>query len=108
MSHFAEIDRNGVVLRVIVVDQAFIDSGVVGNKENWIQTHKDRSARKHFASVGSTYDSGRNAFIHPKPFDSWTLNEDTAEWETSKALPADYDLPYWDEVALVWKDKATE
>ena len=91
MSHFAEIDNNNIVLRVIVAEQDVIDTGIVGNKENWIQTsyntfrgvhlNNETPLRKNYASPGHTYDKTRDAFIRPKPFDSWLFNEDTCDWD---------------------------
>lgn len=76
MAHFAEINKEGVVIRVIVAEQDFIDSGLVGNPDNWIQTsyntvegkHKlgGTPLRKNYAGVGYQYDRERDAFIPPK------------------------------------------
>ena len=100
MSHFAEIDKNNIVLRVIVAEQDFIDSGIVGNKKNWIQTsyntyrgvHKDNKTplRKNYASPGHTYDKTKDAFIRPKPFDSWSFNEDTCDWDAPVDYPTEW------------------
>ena len=90
MSHFAEIDKNNVVLRVIVAEQDFIDSGAVGNPENWIQTSYNtiggvhtkggQPLRKNYACIGYTYDKARDAFIPPKPSKDVTLDEKTCQW----------------------------
>jgi len=116
MAHFAEV-VNGVVQRVIVAEQDFIDSGAVGDPKNWIQTsyntkggvHKDggKQLRKNYAGKGYTYDKDRDAFIPPKPFESWILNEQTCLWEAPVAKPADevrggkskYE---WDESKVAW------
>ena len=115
MAHFAEIDDNNVVLRVIVVNnnelmddnsveqeslgQAFCQSLFDGN---WVQTSYNGSFRKNFAGVGYTYDQERNAFIPPKAYSSWVLNETTCQWEAPIPLP-DSDSDYiWDEDTTSW------
>jgi len=91
MSHFAKVE-NGIVTKVIVAEQDFIDSGVVGDPADWIQTsYNTRDGvhilggtplRKNYASKGYSYDSVRDAFIPPKPIEgNWILNEDTCQWE---------------------------
>jgi len=62
MSHFAEVDEKGTVLRVIVAEQDFIDSGVVGDPKRWIQTYPDGSLRGCFAGKGYTYDKSLDQF----------------------------------------------
>ena len=114
MSHFAEIDKNNIVLRVIVAEQDFIDTGIVGNKENWIQTsyntsrgvHKDNKTplRKNYAGIGHIYDETRDAFIPQKPFPSWELNADTCQWEPPTPYPDDGKNYYWDEDTISWKE----
>lgn len=89
MSHFAEV-INGVVSRVIVAEQDFIDSGAVGDPSNWIQTsYNTRSGvhinggiplRKNYAGIGYSYDPIRDAFIPPKPFNSWIIDEFSCQW----------------------------
>lgn len=97
MSHFAQIDNNNIVITVIVAEQDFIDSGVVGNPATWIQTSYNTYAGKHrlggtplrknYAGAGFTYDPVKDAFIPPKPDYSseilginYTLDEDTCVW----------------------------
>jgi len=69
-----------------------------------VETFRDGSQRKRFAGVGMTYSEDLNAFIYSKPFDSWVLNNETAEWEAPKAKPADTDTEYysWNESDLSW------
>lgn len=112
MSHFAQIDDNNVVIQVIVAEQDFIDSGAVGDPSRWIQTsyntyggeHRNGGIplRKNYAGIGYTYDAGRDAFIPPKPFPSWVLNEDTCLWEAPVPMPEDGKRYSWDEVAQNW------
>lgn len=101
--HWAEVDASGVVLRVIVADQRFINSGAVGDPARWIRTYKDRSQRRNYAAPGYTYDTGRNAFIPPKPFPSWTLDEVTARWVPPVPVPQDGILYNWDEGSQTWR-----
>lgn len=98
MSHFAEIDKKGVVLRVIVAEQDFIDS-LPGK---YVQTSYNATIRKNFAGTGFTYDKTRDAFIPPQPFPSWTLNEATCRWDAPVAMPDDGGYHEWDEENGVW------
>jgi hypothetical protein len=118
MAHFAKVE-SGVVTRVIVAEQDFIDSGAVGEPSQWIQTSYCASAgeyidvstgsirpektalRKNFAGVGFTYDGELDAFIPPKPHDSWVLNEETCQWTAPKEKPTDAKY-YWNEEKLDW------
>jgi hypothetical protein len=109
MSHFAKVE-NGIVTQVIVAEQDVIDSGMFGS--GWIQTsyntyggsHKNGGTplRKNYAGVDFTYDSDRDAFIPPKPFASWTLNEETCLWNAPSEYPNDGKRYSWDEETLSW------
>ena len=119
MSHFAKV-IDGIVETVLVADQDFIDSGVVGDPNNWIQTSYNTrggvhyapnsnepdggiALRKNYAGVGSTYDKTRDAFISPSPFPSWILDEDTCQWNPPIPCPFDGKGPYkWDEDVENW------
>lgn len=113
MSHFAQIDENNVVVQVIVAEQDFIDSGAVGDPSKWIQTSYNTQGgvhnlggtplRKNYAGIGYTYDSVRDAFIPPKPFDSWILNEDTCLWDSPVPHPMDGGSYIWEEALQEWK-----
>jgi hypothetical protein len=108
MAHFAKVS-NGIVTQVIVAEQDFIDTGALGN--GWIQTSYNTHGgvhanggtplRKNYAGVGFTYDEGRNAFIPPQPYASWTLNEDTCQWSAPIPMPTDGDYT-WDESTTSW------
>lgn len=109
MAHFAEIDSNGVVLRVLVVPdeqesrgQAFLadDLGLGGT---WIQTSYNARIRKNYAGIGMLYDSERDAFIAPQPYESWILNEETCHWESPVPYPTDGLMYAWDEATTDWK-----
>ena len=107
MSHFAEIDENGIVKRVIVAEKNFINTGYVGDEFNWIQTSYNGNFRKQFAGIGFTYDETRDAFYEPQPFSSWTLNEDTCHWDAPTAMPDDGKVYDWNEDTTTW-DEVTE
>jgi hypothetical protein len=106
MAHFAEIDENNIVLRVLVTNNDFPNEGYNWLIENlggtWIKTSYNANIRKNFAGIGYTYDEGRDAFIPPKPYESWILNEDTCQWEAPTAYPTDGKLYTWDEDSQEW------
>lgn len=106
MSHFAELDENNVVLRVLVGDNNMPNEGYDWFVENlggrWVQTSYNGSMRKNFAGIGFTYDEERDAFIAPKPFESWSLNEVTCRWQSPVPYPKDGRLYDWDEETLTW------
>lgn len=116
MGHFAQIDENNIVVQVIVADQDFIDTGAVGDPSRWIQTSYNTSAgvhrlggtplRKNYAGVGYTYDPQLDAFIPPKFFPSWVLNEDTCQWEPPVPMPADGKIYEWNESSQQWIERA--
>ncbi len=102
MAHFAKIDSNNIVTKVIVAEQDFINSGAVGDSFLWVQTSYNKNFRKNYAGVGDTYDKTRDAFISPKPYASWTLVEDTCRWTAPKALPDDGKIYKWNEDTTNW------
>lgn len=111
MAHFAEIDDNSIVLRVVVVPdeqehrgQEFLanDLGLGGK---WIQTSYNGNIRKKYAGVGDTFDEQRNAFIAPQPFPSWTLDEESALWMAPVLKPQDGKMYYWDEQSISWTEE---
>ena len=122
MAHFAEVDEyTNLVMRVIVAEQEFINSGFVGNPNNWIQTsyntkagvHIDpetrqpsadqsKALRKNYAGAGYIYDRERDAFYLPQPFPSWALNEFSCIWEAPIAYPNDGKNYDWDEGTTSW------
>jgi hypothetical protein len=104
VSHFAKIDNNNIVTDVIVAEQDFINSGVVGDSFLWIQTSYNKNFRKNFAGIGYTYDKTRDAFIPPQPYPSWTLNEDTCLWECPVAYPDDDNMYIWNETDKQWNE----
>tara|TARA_Y100000310_G_C20190160_1_gene582120 strand:+ start:134 stop:529 length:396 start_codon:yes stop_codon:yes gene_type:complete len=126
MSHFAEVTDDFIdhfeVKRVLVVSQEFIDSGRLGDPSNWIQTSYNSrggvhyapnssipdggvALRKNYAGIGYTYDPVRDAFIAPKSFNSWSLNELTCLWEPPVPFPGGVSSPAayeWNEDAQSW------
>jgi hypothetical protein len=112
MAHFAKVS-NGVVVQVIVAEPEFFQTFVDTSPGEWIQTSynthggqhpEGRPLRKNYAGIGFTYDRTRDAFIPPKPYASWTLNEDTCLWNAPTPMPVDgFSLYNWDESTLSWK-----
>ena len=108
-TYFANI-KNGIVQNVIVADQAFIDSGGVGDPSTWKETWLDdapeneRGSTKNYASKQDTYDSVRDAFISPQPFPSWVLNDEDCQWNPPDppGSPPDGAGYLWDEGTLSW------
>jgi hypothetical protein len=131
MAHFAELDSNNIVLRVVVAcnqditnnggeqsEQAakhfeticpFSEPNIFVKGVKWVQTSYNNNFRKNYAGIGYTYDKTRDAFIAPKPFNSWILNEDTCRWEAPVTYPTvltygnnvSYSI-YWDDDAQRW------
>ena len=103
MSHFAKLNNN-IVTEVIVAEQDFINSGLVGDSFLWVQTSYNENFRKNFATVGSSYDSTRDAFIPVKPYESWTLDETTCQWNCPVAMPDDDKQYEWNETTTNWEE----
>ena len=103
MSHFAQINNEGIVQRVIVAEQDFINSGAVGDAFNWIQCSYNSNFRKQFPGIGFKWDHAHQVFVEPQPYASWTLDANM-DWVPPVALPADADtVSYsWDEAAQLW------
>ena len=126
MSHFAKV-QDGTVTQVIVAEPEFFDTFVDSSPGKWIKTSynirggvyydpatnepaDDQSVidgdearlRKNYAGIGYTYDATRDAFIPPKPYDSWILNEDTCLYEAPVPYPSDGNDYEWDEQTTDW------
>jgi hypothetical protein len=110
MAHFAKVE-NGIVTEVLVIEQDVVNTGAFGDPKLWVQTSynthggqhpEGRPLRKNYAGIGYTYDSGRDAFIPPKPYPSWVLNEATCLWDAPTPYPADGKNYQWDEGTLSW------
>lgn len=108
MAHFAEVDAQNQVLRVIVAEQDFINT----LSGRWIQTSYNTHGgvhdgngvplRKNYAGIGYTYDESRDAFIPPKPYPSWTLDEASCLWISPIPYPTDGKAYLWDEAGQAW------
>jgi hypothetical protein len=112
MSHFAKI-VDGIVTQVIVAEPEFFDTFVDSSPGQWLQTSynthggqhpEDRPLRKNYAGIGYSYDAEKDAFIPPKPFESWLLNDETCLWEAPVAMPDDGKMYVWDEPTVAWKE----
>lgn len=114
MAHFAELDDNNIVKRVIVVatkdnsDANGVEKESIGRAfcerlfgGNWVQTSYNGNMRKRYAGIGYSYDPSLDAFIAPKPFPSWTL-DDNADWQAPVPMPSDGKMYAWDEAAQAW------
>lgn len=108
MAHWAELDENNIVLRVTVGDNNESDEGYQWLIDNlggrWIKTSYNGRIRKNFAGIGFVYDENRDAFIPPKPFNSWILNEETCIWEAPTSYPSDGKIYTWNESTLSWDE----
>lgn len=146
MAHYAELNKDNKVIRVLVVDNydcladqvkqnnpaitreflkdksgdtATINNKSVkwedkekgkqflrklfGNKTIWVKTSYNGNIRKNYAGIGYTYDKQRDAFIPPKPFESWILNEATCQWEAPVTMPNDGEMYAWNEDQQIWE-----
>ena len=120
MSHFAKV-VDGIVTQVIVAEPEFFNTFVDTSPGLWLQTSyntrggvhyqpnsntpsddQSKALRKNYAGVGFTYDAEKNAFIAPKPFESWSLNETTCLWEPPVAYPDDGNRYTWNEETTSW------
>jgi len=123
MAHFAKIGINNIVTQVLVVaNRETMDSNGVEHEsigvnflknltghETWVQTSYNNKFRKNYAGIGYTYDEDRDAFIPPKPFNSWILNEDTCLWNAPVSMPTeqleDNQYYFWNESIINWEIK---
>lgn len=120
MAHFAKVN-SGIVEQVIVAEPEFFDTFVDSSPGEWIQTSyntrggvhynpdtnqpsadQSKALRKNYAGIGYTYDRERDAFIPPKPYASWILNEQSCLWEAPVPYPTDDKRYTWDETAGNW------
>lgn len=105
MSHFAEINSDNTVLRVLVGDNNMPNEGrdwfIETFGGNWVQTSYNANFRNKFACIGDYYDSDLDVFVAPKPYNSWTLNATTLEWEAPIPKPSTGNYQ-WDEASVNW------
>jgi hypothetical protein len=108
MAHYAKVE-NGVVTQVIVADQEFIDSAVLGH--GWVQTSynthrgqhpEGRPLRGNYAGIGYIYDATNDVFYAPQPYASWALNHSTWTWEAPTPMPTEGGPYRWDEPTVAW------
>ena len=119
MAHFVRIENGVVVQGIVVSDKDTADEHGVEKEDigiafcsnllggTWKQTSYNGNIRKNYAGIGYTYDEGRDAFIAPKPYASWVLNETTCQWRAPVDMPSDasMDKRYsWDEATTSWKE----
>ena len=111
MAHFAKLGVGNIILKVAVVsndiatsEQAGVDflNKLYNTRDVWKQTSYNNNIRKNFAGVGYSYDQTRDAFIAPKPYNSWVLNETTCQWEAPVALPDTENRYNWNETNQTW------
>ena len=120
MAHYAKV-VDSIVTKVIVAEAEFFDTFIDNSPGEWIQTSYNThggvhynpetgepddgvALRKNYAGVGFTYDSARDAFIAPKPFESWTLNDTSCLWEAPVAFPDDGKEYIWNESITNWTE----
>ena len=111
MAHYAFLDENSIVVEVIVgIDETELIEGL--EPELWYQNFRGQTCkrtsyngnyRKNYAGIGYAYDADLDAFIAPKPFDSWVLNEETIQWEAPVPYPNDKFTYDWNETELAWQ-----
>ena len=126
MGHFAKVS-NGIVTRVIVAEADFFNNFVDDSPGQWIQTSyntrggvhyssntnepsedQSNALRKNYAGIGYSYDTTKDAFIPPQPFNSWTLNEDSCLWDSPVPYPEDGKLYKWNEELVNWEEVIIE
>jgi hypothetical protein len=114
MAHFAQLENNVVKQVIVVSNQDILDDKGQESEEKgiafcsnllggtWKQTSYNGTIRKNYAGVGYTYDEGRDAFVAPKPFNSWVLDETTCQWKASVDYPTDGGRYTWNETTQNW------
>lgn len=114
MAHFAKLENNIVIQVIVVANQDILDENGQESEQKgiafcsnllggtWKQTSYNAKIRKNYAGIGYTYDEGRDAFIPPKPFNSWLLDEDTCQWKSPVDYPTDGKRYTWNEETLAW------
>ena len=116
MAHFAELDENNIVTRVIVVHNNELIDGETESEvkgmgfcvslfggSNWVQTSYNGNIRKQFAGIGYTYDDTNDVFISPQPYPSWIL-DDNFDWQAPIPMPEDDNLYTWNEETQSWDE----
>ena len=112
MAHFAQIDENIVTQVIVVANEELMENGAESEVKGiafcqslfggeWKQTSYNGNFRKNYAGIGYTYDAGRDAFIPPQPYPSWTLDEATCQWQPPVPMPTE-GIYSWDEATTSW------
>lgn len=116
MAHFAKLENNIITQVIVVSNQDILDENGQESEQKgidfcsnllggtWKQTSYNGKIRKNYAGVGYTYDEGRDAFIAPKPFASWVLDETIAQWKAPVDMPTDDKKYTWNEDTTSWKE----
>jgi len=118
MAHFAKLDENNIVTQVIVVSNRDTSDANGVEKEHigaafcerllggvWKQTSYNNNFRKHYAGIGYSYNAELDAFVPPKPFASWVLDNDTADWKAPVPMPVEEGKSFtWNESTLSWEE----
>ena len=120
MAHFAELDENNIVTKVIVVHNNELLDGETESEAkgvefcstlfghtNWVQTSYNNNIRKQFAGTGYTYDSDSDVFVAPQPYPSWSL-DDNSDWQAPTPMPEDDKQYSWNEETQSWDEITTE
>jgi len=113
MAHFAELNEENIVTNVVVVNNDSIDqsneeeTGIafllqITGHDRWKQTSYNSSIRKNYAGIGYSYDAVRDAFVEPKPYESWVFNEDTCQWNAPVGQPTGPTIYVWNEATTSW------
>ena len=114
MAHFAQLENNIVINVIVVANETIIDENGKESEQKgidfctnllggtWKQTSYNGRIRKNYAGIGYVYDKSRDAFISPKPYNSWTLNETTCQWKAPVDYPIDDKIYIWNEETLTW------
>jgi hypothetical protein len=118
MAYFAKLGTGNIIEQVISINNSVITDAngieqeklgvdfinkLYNTRDVWKQTSYNNNIRKNFAGIGYYYDQARDAFIAPKPFNSWILNEDTCRWEAPVAYPNDGQKYIWNETIKNWE-----
>ena len=118
MAHFAQLDKNNIVLQVLVINNeditvnevedeatgiAFCQS-LFGTDTQWAQTSYNNNMRMRYAGIGYWFDRQNDVFIAPKPYESWTLDPISYDWVAPVPYPNDGALYVWDETSTSWSE----
>lgn len=118
MAHFAQLDKNNIVLQVLVITNkditvngvedettgiAFCQS-ILGSDTQWAQTSYNNNMRVRYAGIGYWFDRQNDVFIAPKPYESWTLDPISYDWVAPVPYPNDGALYVWDETSTSWSE----